>query len=406
MQQLLFSLTLNAPTPPVIFLSALCTRWTELKLWQRRLYSLIFLSALFGIPLTVLVLRGRMGLLILAQVLLLTILICLMPTISQWFTIHKRRFIRLILETILYTVLLVFFSIWIFGISSIRTWSVQLITLILILEMGGYIIELNKEDYINRIAQNLALKDILIQAQDFENLSLNELSLYFSVPIGLLLGTLSGLFNGLNLQQIIPFFCLPIILLLSSLILIYFLIISFTRMSDSLFREVNIQMPTIRQENHDGITNRIRSVFRLIVPVQTPQSKDQKKNELDLAIEISNFRKLYLYDSIHNAVLLISFLIFNLKLWSINFEIKYVIFTFLVSLFLFCQLPYVIGQSRLHKKLSGRYSGREYSEVVEQLEKLAPIFPKFIFLGSLFATGTTGGMIYYLIDQFLKNAFK
>ena len=93
-------------------------------------------------------------------------------------------------------------------------------------------------------------------------------------------------------------------------------------------------------------------------------------------------------------------------MWKISIGIQWVLLALVGFGFLFGQLPYIIGQSLLHEKILDRYEGGKRAEMAEQLRKNAPLFPTVYFLAALFTTGTTGGVLYFLLDQFLRNALK
>lgn len=115
-----------------------------------------------------------------------------------------------------------------------------------------------------------------------------------------------------------------LVLLIASLILIYFLIIAFVRMSKPLFKVSEVSSTIFVQEKSVGFWSRAGKVFGLIVPSKTLE----------------------------------------------------------------------------------RYVGIEHSEIEEKLAKHAPRYPKFELFGALITTGTAGGMIYLLLNQFVKNVFK
>ena len=66
----------------------------------------------------------------------------------------------------------------------------------------------------------------------------------------------------------------------------------------------------------------------------------------------------------------------------------------------------MIGQRALHERVLERYEGTKRKEMADKLRKYAPLFPTSDFLTALFATGTAGGWVYYLLEQLVRSAFK
>jgi ABC-type multidrug transport system fused ATPase/permease subunit len=311
-------------------------------------------------------------------------------------------------ETALFVVLLVAFSFWLFGASILGKWIAYAVVLTLVLEAGGHAIERYMVMTLKRISRTVSFKSLQRDAEAVKKMFHREVVLYVSIPIGLITGTVTGLIGSWTTQATITF-CIQLVLLLASFILIVFMVNAFARMSDPLFNESRVQVPTINEESlkkKTGILGSIAEMFGFLVPRPQTNKEDQEKQDLSLAAMITDLRKAYLYDSMHNVILVVVFAAITASLWNMVVNIKYVLTGLLGFSLIFGQLPYIIGQSLLHEKVLDRYEGVQRTDIAEKLKKNAPLFPIVDFLGALFATGTAGGLFYFLLDQFIKNALR
>lgn len=342
------------------------------------------------------------------QMILLTIAVCLTPTIAHLVTQQRGRVARVIVETLLFVALLLGFGWWMFGFGAFGFWIAYAVVLILLLEVGSHLIEQYKIAILKRLSRNVSLKGLQNNAKAIERMFHRELILYISVPLGLIAGTTVGLVRGHTAQTVIVF-CLQLVLLLASLVLFYFLVYAFVRMSDPLYKISQVSSPQIVDEQmsaHLGFFSKLSRILRFLVPSAKPETENQVQKDLDLAYMVSSLRKVYLYDAMHNVILLVAFMAVVVSLWGVAIDPKWLIGSLIGLALVFNQLPYVVGQSRLHEKVLEQYEGVEHGEVAAQLKKYSPLFPTFDHLTALFATGTAGGLVYFLLDQFVKNTLK
>ncbi|GEM_PF-2822908 len=351
---------------------------------------------------------GGTQMLLAGQMSLLTVSICLTPTIVRKLTQHRGRVSRVLFETTLFSSILIGFSLWIFGASGLGSWTVYVLGVLLVLEAGSNIIERYMVRTLNRISHVAAYRSLRNDAQTVQKMFRNELILYISVPVGLVAGTIIGLVNNWTTQATV-LLSIQIVLLLASITVFAFLTIASVRMSDPIFKEGHVIVPTASEESvagRKGFVGSFIKVLRVLVPPSRTNKNEQEEQDLTLAIITTELRKAYLYDSTHNAILLFAFALIILELGHIPIDTKWMV-TALLGLILFmCQLPYIIGQSLLHEKVRDRYEGLKREEMAENLRKKAPLLPTVDFLAALFTTGTAGGVIYYLLDQFIKNTLK
>jgi hypothetical protein len=352
--------------------------------------------------------RSGAGVLLFSQMALLTITVCVTPTVAHHLTKRSGRVARVILETLLFASLLLGFGTWLLGNVAFGGWIIYAFVLILLLEVGSHFVEHYKVISLNRLVRSVSFKNIRDDTETFEKMFRSELALYISVPIGLIVGTAIGLDRNLTLEAILAL-CLQIVLLLASLVLLFFLVYAFARMKDPLFRTTQVSSPNISDEwmkESESFFRKIGKVLSFLVPPSKPESQDQVQKDLDMAYMVANLRKVYLYDAVHNVVLLVAFAAVVIGLWGIPIDAKWLLASLVGLSLLFNQLPYVLGQSALHEKILDRYEGTKRADISEKLKKYSPLFPSSDFLAALFTTGTAGGVLYFLLDNFVKAALK
>lgn len=88
----------------------------------------------------------------------------------------------------------------------------------------------------------------------------------------------------------------------------------------------------------------------------------------------------------------------------LNIELKFIIlFVFLLFYILCLQIPYIVGQNRLHDELLLNCIGTEREDLLEKLLKYTPILPKFHIFKSIIIGSVTGGFFIFLIKELLKK---
>lgn len=129
------------------------------------------------------------------------------------------------------------------------------------------------------------------------------------------------------------------------------------------------------------------------------------KRKLDQAYTITEIRKIYLLDSIHNIILVVSITMVVLHLSHVTFldSIEMLIPLFIILLFLFNQLPYVIGQSLMRRKLLSKIQGLKKAELLEIMDKYMPLFPKGRYITTLMMSGTAGYYIFKSLEKVLLD---
>jgi hypothetical protein len=71
--------------------------------------------------------------------------------------------------------------------------------------------------------------------------------------------------------------------------------------------------------------------------------EEQEGQDLSLAVIATDLRKAFLYDLIHNVILLVACVAFIASLWNIVVDVKNLLIGLLVLSLSFGQLPFIIG---------------------------------------------------------------
>jgi hypothetical protein len=346
--------------------------------------------------------RGR--LLFAGQMALLTAALCLTPTLAYHLTKRWRRAARVVLETWLFTSVFVLFYLWLWGDEGLGEWLRYAVGLLLLIEVGSNLVERHKLKTIERLRGSKLFVNLRPDAETLERMFRHELAIYVPVPCGLVIGTVWGLARGWPPQATVSF-SVQIVLWLTSLVILYFLVKGFARMSDSLFKDSDLP-PT--QVVTPPKAKRLRGgkKFRLSASVKASTREGRRRKVLDLAVTIADLRKVYLYDSAHNVALLIAFTAVALKLQGVGIDEKTLLLLLLLFSFGLNHLPYIIGQSRLHEKVLEPYYGVERAEINAKLKEHAPYFPRWEFLAVLLTSSPAGGVVYFLLEHSVHDVLK
>jgi MFS family permease len=349
--------------------------------------------------------RGWTILLSVSRIAIVITAITLIPTAAEQLTERWGRLARVMLQIGLFIALLPVIALLFLGTSGVGAWIAYGAGLVILVEGGGYIVGRNKELILQRLFRSVWPAGLRSEVETIKKMFYSQWTLYIAAPLGLIVGTIIGLLGSWSLQSTVML-CLQLILILASLVLLCFLVFAFVRMSDPLFETRDVPSPRLTEEPRGVFLKRLRKVFTFLAPRPEPESKDQEDKDLDLAVMVADLRKVYLYDSMHNVMLFAGFSAVAVSQWGIEVDIKCLVGSLIGLSLMFNQLPYVIGQSAFHERLLERYEGTKRVEIKEKLKKYSPLYLKLDFSAGLFATGTAGGVVYYLLDQFVKSTLK
>lgn len=360
---------------------------------------------------------GLPKLLFIGQMSIFIASICLIPTVAQSRFIQYRsqqygELLKVLVEIILFIILFIAFGFWFFGKEAVGIWITYIGCLILLLEVGGHLIERYMVTTLRNISRNDDVTIFRDASEAVQEMFQGELILYLSVPLGLATGTFIGLMLDWTTRRIIVLNA-QVVLSLSSLALLMFLLITFMRMCDPLVRESDtvssysyIEEERVRESR--GVVKRSMRILRLVVPKRQDNSREtQKQKDISLVLIAMSIRKIYLFDSVHNLILLVAFSATVLILGSVEVEKKWIIAALVGLSIVLIQLPYMIGQSRLRAKLLSKYDNViQREDVSETLKQKAPLAPKLEFLNALIIPGSGGYIVYSLFEEFVKETLK
>ncbi|HEY1349556.1 MAG TPA: VWA domain-containing protein [Ktedonobacteraceae bacterium] len=340
--------------------------------------------------------------LFLSQMILLTASICLIPTILYWFTKRRNRLVHVAVESLLFIVLFLSFGLWMFGRSAFGNWIVYAVALIVLIEAGSHIIEWHKDIMLKRLAGGISFDNMSTDANALKKMFHHEVFLYVSPPVGLIVGTVIGLFRH-QVPDAILLFCFQFVLLLASLTLSYFLFLGFQRMCNPMFKTAQVSTPIVDMKKRQGFWS---SVLEIVAPppLSKPQ-EDLEQKDLDLASDVSDLRKIYKYDALHNATLLVVLVTASLNTIGVTINIIWLVLGTLATAFFLSELPYAIGQYLLHAKVLERYTGTKHVDMKKKLDKYAPPFPPIALLVALTTATSIGGFLFYLLNLLISSSF-
>jgi hypothetical protein len=177
-------------------------------------------------------------------------------------------------------------------------------------------------------------------------------------------------------------------------------------MIDPILSTDRVYSPVVKPVVPKSKTMAILTGPQIVIIVPSEKVNEESDSwDLDLSHEATGLRKIYLFDSLHNALLLMAFVGVVLSLANVNITLTRVILSLIVVTLVFCQLPFSVGQTRLHRQILWRVKGSQEAEVRKKLEAAAPRFPAFQLLSSLATTGT-GSLLYFLLEEVIKNRLK
>jgi hypothetical protein len=359
--------------------------------------SVVWLAAAASSP-------QRDKLLFAGQMVLLTAALCLTPTLAFYLTRRWGRAARVILETSLFIAIFALFYVWLWSREGLGEWLRYVVLLVLLIEVGSHLVEWHKLKTMERLSRSNLFINLRPDAETLERMFRHELAIYFPVPCGLLIGTAWGLARGWPTQTTVSI-SVQIVLWLTALVILYFLVIGFVRMSDSLFKNSDL-VPTQVVTPPKAKRQKGHKKFRLSASVKAGTREGQRRKVLDLAVMVADLRKVYLFDSAHNVVLLVAFTAVALKLRGVGIDEKALLLLLLLFSFGLNHLPYIIGQSRLHEKVLEPYHGVERAEMNAKLKEHTPFFPRWEFLAVLLTSSPAGGVVYFLLEHSVHDVLK
>lgn len=307
-----------------------------------------------------------------SQMVICIISICLIPTLADWLTKKQTQqsniLARSLVEIILLVTFILGFSIWVFGLSILKKeWIIYSTVLIVILEAGSSIIEYRK----TQICKDLR-KKFPKQEENIKTFFETGKYIYIPVPFSLIIGTIC-IWLVDDTHEVIILSSLKLFLIVFLLFIFCFLCLESYKMGDPLFGIGDVSSRTIKLEQKNGFP-----IERMRIPEKTKQYSEE--DCIKLAQDVTEIRKIYWYDAVHNTILLIGLIIVLDWILEINPSLIEWSVSLSVFVLLFDLLPYACGQQVLHDKILQWYPKEWYSEehrerIFKELRKNAPRYP-------------------------------
>jgi hypothetical protein len=331
----------------------------------------------------------------------LMLVICSAPIVTVE-RISRHRVVRVIAETLIAVAAITLFVWTELGLRLQARWLLLTAGVLLVLEIGGHLVEWNKDDSISQLSQ---WSEIFVPLQTdaviIDKIFRRQQFTYLSIPVGFLLGLHVGLVFGYSDRRT-ALACLIAIVSLASLLLTYFLIVSFIRMIQPILTTELVSSPAFEAVAPSGKALPLLGTQFVII---MPPPADDDGPIVNLSGAATVLRKIYLFDSLHSVLLLVAFVSISLNLFDVQISLARVVGLLVISTFVFSQLPFAIGQSRLRRKILWPVRESKKVELSKKLGRAAPSFPAFQLLNSLATTGT-GSLLYFLLDETVKDRLK
>ncbi|MDQ3907681.1 MAG: hypothetical protein M3268_04985 [Acidobacteriota bacterium] len=343
----------------------------------------------------------RAQLLLIVQVTLLAAALTLAPTISYRLTRGRGRVLRVAFESALFVGALALFYFWVWGKRPGAALIAYAVGLVLLIEIGSHLIEWNKGDNIRRLSRSDLFRNLRLDVESLEAMFRREQWLYAAVPLGLVAGAAVGALRAWEPRETV-LFCLQLSLWLASLVLLYFLAVAFARLADPLYSPAPPEArpappaPPKKQKR--------RGRGRVQARGAGGSNEERERASLDLACMISDLRKIYFYDAMHNVVLLVVFAAVALRSRDVEIDERLLTGVLVALTFLLTHLPYVIGQSKLYEKILEPYDGLKRAEIGATLKEHAPMFPKWEALAILVTSSPAGMIVYFFFEESIHHA--
>jgi len=325
---------------------------------------------------------------IVAKGLIVASILSLIPTIAAKIAGVTNRIKLSATEIFLFAIAIVSIASILVGLKNNIGWISFAVFTIAFLDIGAHLIDWIRESTFRRVDKTWQYKSLREDTASFDKLYNFERILYAAIPLGIVLGTFIGVIQKLTEIEI-ALLSVRAITLFAFLILVFITFKSFKLMIVPMY---NLTNPPAQ-----------RAIF---TGKQREGAKSKEEKSLSLAIMSTDLRKLYLYDSTHNILLMFLFAYSFLLTYGRIIELKFLVIAIMLATIMFSQFPYVLGQYFLHQKTLEPFEGLPRAEVEEKIRKYAPLYPTFHFLGALLTSGTAGGLAYFLLDNFVKGLFK
>ncbi|MCL4268634.1 MAG: hypothetical protein KJZ72_03780 [Anaerolineales bacterium] len=342
------------------------------------------------------------------------ILFTIIPMWAAKITEYKSRVSQSITEILMFSIVLSIVALFMFKLQGDGTWMFFAIAIAAILDGGGHLLDYLRENQIDQIRREIDGKQKSLKAKmkssrkavrlekeinqyqvmqeyllRFDQIFQRERILYVSLPSGIFLGVIFGIYKDAKVFEYLEYSIL-FVSLFAMLILGYFVVELFVRMINPVYA--------------GEYTPDVTMVFNTS---DLEKNREEKESALGFAKTTTEIRSMYLYDSAHNIFLLVSFAYIFFSSINHILSLKWIVLIALLLLVFLNQIPFAIGQSLLREYILKKYGSYASGVMESELKKdeFAPLMIKPEFFTSIFTIGA-GGLLIALAENFIKELFK
>jgi hypothetical protein len=297
---------------------------------------------------------------------------------------------RPLLELALTLLVVLAFPVWIFGVAEPGIWMAYAAGGIVVIYTGGWLVKSFRGSTLARIAANEAFRSLNAEAAQIERVFRGSQLVYASFPIGLLIGAMAFTFGKAPAREALAF-GVQAVLALALVALAAFLAWSAARMLDPMIASEPILKPLLAADLPKAAG-------------KDDDPPDVLKQDFNLAVMVSDVRRVYLLDSLHNYTLAACAGLLILQLLRIGVSMPWTFLTILGLAFLLIQLPYGLGQSRMRSGILNKVDGTLRVDAAKKLEEYAPLYYKADWI-TLLLSGTVGSLALKLIEKSVEGLF-
>jgi hypothetical protein len=278
-------------------------------------------------------------------ILVTSLVVSSLPLISR-VLLRTQPGLGIVLELATLSIVLTVFATRLLHLPVLHLWTMSAVLLILLLGAGGRSVEMLhgqtehelqtewKGPPANPPTNGPSEDEVNVQLISIRQYFFQELTVYSALPAGVFTGLFFFLlwgrwwaFTSVTIVSV----CLGCVFGLAGLLLLYFLVVSFRRMIH----------PTLCLEHPPDLST------------GTPAA-------LDWGCVMTAYRKMFLLDAIDNLVLLVAFCLLEWFLWGgreLSARDPKIIAIGIAATIMLNEIPYLIGQWRVHELLSTPYKG-------------------------------------------------
>jgi hypothetical protein len=286
---------------------------------------------------------------------------------------------RALMETVLLGAVCAVFGLAVLKIAPNVRWVLSTVGSLAVLIGGAHIVEAYGSYTRGRIRTEPFYDRLRDETNRFERIFHASALMYLAVPASCAIGAAAALVRNAGLAYAMHVTVLSLIGLLV-VALLCSLGETFLRMCDPYYAEPELVRGTTAQDAE--VDYKIAYVARQV-------------------------RSVYLAESLHNVVLVVVGVLLLSDSFDFGVQLKWpvVIVAALAAVFLCNQLPFMIGQARLHRRILQPYDDpAQHAALARRLREDSPIFPDWMFWGGQIGSGFVGAVLFGLIQDAIKNA--